>query len=75
MAIIKLTDVTWLELEAAKVAGALKSTVALGGSEGRAGKDSSTLRAMLEYVGLKYTDGEIGAIRDKLVVDGVIEII
>ena len=75
MAIIKLTDATWLELEASKVLGVLKSNRALGGSEGQAGKDVTDLVAMLSYHGLNYTPAQLTAIRTKLVGDGKIEIV
>jgi hypothetical protein len=75
MATIKLTDPTWIEQEAAKVAGVLRQ--ALGGSEGKPGRDGSELRAIVEYAmgpGY-YTNPDLAAIRDRLVAGGVIEII
>ena len=75
MATIKLTDATWLELEASKVLGVLKSNRALGGADGQAGKDVADLVAMLSYHGLNYTGAQLAAIRIKLVGDEVIEIV
>lgn len=75
MAIIKLTDETWLNQEAAKVEGVLRSNRALGGKEGKTGRDASTLKEMLNYAGLDYDTADLIAIRDKLVADGIIEIV
>ena len=72
MAIIKLTDEQWLDQEAARVEGAIRQW--LGGSDGRAGRDTAELVDRLRYVGLRYTTPEIAAIRDKLIADGVIEV-
>ena len=75
MATIKLTDATWLEQESEKVLGVLRSSRALGGSDGQAGKDANTLLDMLKYAGLNYTPAQLTAIRNKLVAAGVIEIV
>ena len=73
MATIKLTDTTWLDQEAAKVEGVLRQ--ALGGKDGKAGKDAQSLKALLNYAGLDYDTADLVAIRDKLVTDGVIEVV
>jgi len=73
MAIIKLTDVTWLDQESAKVEGVLRQ--ALGGKDGKAGKGTADLKAILNYAGLDYENSDLLVIRDKLVADGVIEIV
>lgn len=73
MAVIKLVDTEWLNQEAERVEGSLLQW--LGGSDGRAGRDATELKARLEYVGLYYTAVDLVAIRDKLIADGVIEIV
>ena len=73
MAIIKLTDTQWLEQESEKVEGVLRQW--LGGSEGKEGRDSDKLRKRLKYAGLEYTPADLAAIRDKLIADGVIEVV
>lgn len=73
MAIIKLTDTEWLDQEAAKVEGVLRQ--ALGGKDGKAGKDEADLVAILSYAGLEYESADLVAIRDKLVADDVLEVI
>lgn len=73
MAVIKLTDTTWLDQESAKAEGVLRQ--ALGGKDGKAGRDAADLKAILSYAGLHYENVDLLAIRDKLVADGVIEII
>ena len=75
MAIVKLTDETWLEQEASKVEGVLRSSLALGGKDGQEGKDTGLLVSILSYAGLDYTGPQLAAIRDKLIADGVIEIV
>ena len=72
MATIKLTDDTWLEQEAARVEGVLRQW--LGGSDGKAGRNAAEIVERLKYVGLNYTADDLGAIRGKLVSDGVIEV-
>lgn len=73
MATIKLTDEQWLTQEAARVEGAIRQW--LGGSEGKAGRDAQDLKARLEYVGLYYAPSDLVAIRDRLLADGVIEVV
>lgn len=73
MSTIKLTDTTWLDQESARVEGVLRQ--ALGGKDGKAGKDAGDLKAILSYAGLEYEADDLVAIRDKLVADGVIEIV
>jgi len=73
MAIIKLTDEQWLEQETARVEGVLRQ--ALGGKDGKAGRNVTELRALLNYAGLDYETSDLAAIRDKLVADGVIEVV
>ena len=73
MAIIKLTDDTWLDQETGKAEGVLRQVLGFG--EGKAGKDADELRAILSYAGLHYENADLIAIRDKLVADGVIEIV
>lgn len=73
MAVIKLTDNVWLAQEATRVEGVLRSNRALGGKEGKAGRDSSTLKAMINYAGLDYENADLLAIKNKLIADGVIE--
>jgi len=73
MATIKLTDEQWLQQEADRVESVLRQW--LGGSEGRAGRNTAELKARLEYVGLRYTAQELVEIRNKLAADGVIEVV
>jgi len=73
MAIIKLTDATWLDQESAKIEGVLRQ--ALGGKDGKAGKDTADLKAILTYAGLDYENSDLLAIRNKLIADGVIEVV
>lgn len=75
MATIKLTDATWLEQEAAKVAGILQAQ--LGGSAGKAGIDQANLKKAIEKAlpDGYYTTTDLVTIRTKLVADGVIEIV
>jgi hypothetical protein len=75
MATIKLTDTEWLDQEAAKCEGILRQ--AFSGSDGKAGRNKDDLKAIIEYAmgpGY-YTNADLAAIRDKLVADGVIEIV
>ena len=73
MPIIKLTDDTWLDQETARCEGVLRQ--ALGGKDGKAGKDAAELKAVLSYAGLEYATADLLAIRNKLAADGVIEIV
>ena len=73
MAVIKLTEAAWLEQETERVEGVLRQ--ALGGKEGKDGKPAGELKALLNYAGLDYETGDLIAIRNKLVTDGVIEIV
>jgi len=74
VAIIRLTDVTWLDQETARALGVLRSDLALGGKNGQAGRDLGSLDAILKYAGLEYVPASLSAIRNKLVADGLLEI-
>jgi len=73
MATIKLTDTQWLEQETARVEGAIRQW--LGGSDGKPGRNAGELVQQLKYVGLKYAPADLVAIRDKLIADGIIEVV
>jgi len=71
MATIKLTDATWLDYNKERAKGRLM--VILGSSENKLGIDAGELAAILRRGGLVYTGPELVALRDALIVDGVIE--
>ena len=70
MATIKLTDATWLDYNKERVKGRLM--VVLGSSENRLGLNAGELGEILKAGGLVFTAGELDAIRDALITDGVI---
>jgi hypothetical protein len=70
---VKLTETTWLNSNVERVKGRL--IVVLESSANHAGRPIGDLVAMLAEAGLTYTAVELAAIRDKLIADGVIQIV
>jgi len=69
MTIVRLTAAAWLARESERVKGILLCHLTRGGM------NANELLGMLEAWGLSYTAAEIGLLRDKLIADGVIEIV
>lgn len=69
MPIVRLTEAAWVEHEAERVCGILLCRV------GREGLPVGELLAFIRHQGLHYTNAELLLIRDKLVAEGVIEIV
>ena len=71
MATIRLIDQVWLDREYEKVQGVLYQQL---GGEHRAGRDSSDLRKVIEYAGLRYyTNPDLAYFKQRLIDDGIIE--
>ena len=69
MPIVRLTEAAWVKHEAERVRGILLCHL------GREGKPVEELIAFLLDRGLRYTGPELVLIRDRLIADGVIEIV
>ncbi len=65
----RLTEATWLAYESGRVKSALLANLPHGGLP------VEEAVAILARLGLRYSDVELGAIADRLVADGVIEIL
>ena len=69
MAIVRLTAAAWLDYEVGRVKGVLKCHLT------RNGLEASELIALIEMWGLHYTPAELVLLRNRLIADGVIEIV
>ena len=69
MPIVRLTAAAWLLRESERVKGVLLCHLS------RAGLEVSELLGLIRAWGLEYTLPELQLIRDKLIADGVIEIV
>lgn len=69
MATVRLTEAAWVEHEAERVRGILLCHL------GREGKPVGELLALIRSWGLHYTNAELQLIRDKLVAEGMIEVV
>ena len=69
MPIVRLTEVAWVEREAERMRGVLLCHL------GREGMPVGELLALIRSWGLHYTNPELQLIRDRLIAEGVIEVV
>lgn len=69
MPIVRLTEAAWVEHEAERVRGIMLCHLT------REGLPTDELLRLIRHWGLRYTNAELLLIRDKLIAEGVIEVV